>query len=148
MYALDTNILVYAHNIGVAKHEQAKTFVQDVMNRRDNEGHLSVCIPAQVLLEFLNVITWNRLETPLPLNEALQIVQDYLGTGATILHPKETHIFTVLELLQSVKSRKRIFDVALAATLKDHGISGLYTVNTDDFKDFAFLEVKNPLSSE
>ncbi len=38
MYALDTNILVYAHNLGAAKHDEAKTFVQDVMNRRADEG--------------------------------------------------------------------------------------------------------------
>jgi len=31
------------------------------------------------------------------------------------------------------------------ATLKDHGISGLYTVNTGDFAQFSFLDVKNPL---
>jgi len=43
-----------------------------------------------------------------------------------------------LELLSSVKTRKKIFDVALAATLKDHNIKGLYTVNVDDFKEFDF----------
>lgn len=145
MYALDTNILVYAHNIGAARHEAAKAFVQDVMNRRDDEGMLSVCIPAQVFLEFLNVITWTRLEAPLSLTDALQIVQDYIDTGVTILHQKQTHLFTLLELLVTVKSRKKLFDVALAATLKEHGIEGLYTVNTTDFAEFAFLEVKNPL---
>ena len=145
MYALDTNILVYAHNIGAAKHENAKAFVQDVMNRRDNEGMLSVCIPAQVLLEFLNVITWTRLKAPLSLSDALQIVRDYVESGVTILHQGQSHLFTLLELLETVKSRKKIFDVALAATLKEHGIEGLYTVNTADFAGFAFLDVKNPL---
>lgn len=145
MYALDTNILVYAHNIGSPKHEKAKMFVQDVMNHRDDQGNLSVCIPAQVLLEFLNVITWSRLEVPLPLSDAQVIVQDYLNSGVTILHPKETHLSTLLNLLQNVQSRKKIFDVALVATLKDHNIAGICTVNTNDFKEFTFLDVKNPL---
>lgn len=145
MYALDTNILVYAHNIGAARHEAAKAFVQDVMNRRDDEGMLSVCIPAQVLLEFLNVITWTRLEAPLSLTDALQIVRDYVESGVTILHQNQTQFYTLLELLETVKSRKKIFDVALAATLKEQGIDGLYTVNTADFAEFAFLDVKNPL---
>ncbi|WP_207787995.1 hypothetical protein [Candidatus Thiosymbion oneisti] len=48
-------------------------------------------------------------------------------------------------LLKSVTTRKKIFDAALAATLKGHGISGLYTVNTKDFEEFTFLETKNPL---
>lgn len=115
------------------------------MNRRDAEGMLSVCIPAQVLLEFLNVITWTRLEAPLSLSDALQTVQDYLETGVTILYQNQTHLFTLLELLETVKSRKKIFDVALVATLKEHGIEGIYTVNTTDFAEFAFLDVKNPL---
>ena len=38
-----------------------------------------------------------------------------------------------------------MFDVALAATLKDHAITGLYTVNTADFEGFEWLTVINPL---
>ena len=39
-----------------------------------------------------------------------------------------------------------IYDVALAATLKEYGISGIYTANVDDFASFDFLEVINPLN--
>lgn len=56
MYALDTNILVYAHNIKSPFHSSAKLFIEQVM-----------------------------------------------------------------DLLKSVTTRKKIFDVALVATLKDHG---------------------------
>jgi uncharacterized protein len=56
------------------------------MNKRDADGNLSVCLPAQVLTEFLNVVTWHRLESPLPLPDAIQIVQDYMETGVTILY--------------------------------------------------------------
>lgn len=45
-------------------------------------------------------------------------------------------------------TRKRVFDVALAATLKDNGIVGLYTANVADFEGFGFLEVINPLEPE
>jgi len=34
-----------------------------------------------------------------------------------------------------VTTRKKIFDVALVATLKDSDISGLYTVNVGDFEE-------------
>lgn len=64
----------------------AKAFVESVMNSRDEFGQLSVCIPVQVLLEFVNVITWQRLDSPLPLPIALQVVQDYLDAGVPILH--------------------------------------------------------------
>ena len=145
MDALDTNLLVYAHNTASSFHSQAKAFIEKVMNARDAEGQLSVCIPAQVLMEFLNVITRQQLEAPLSLTDATQIVQDYLDTGIIILYPKSTQLNTLLDLLKSVTTRKKIFDVALVATLKDQGISGLYTVNTKDFEEFEFLEIKNPL---
>jgi hypothetical protein len=129
MVAIDTNILVYAHNSGAAKHETAKAFL---------------CIPSQVLVEFMNVITWTRLEAPLSLRDAKIIVEDYLNSDAEIIYPKPTQLVTLLNLLDSVKSRKKVFDVALAATLKDNGIQGIYTLNTSDFEEFAFLEVKSP----
>jgi predicted nucleic acid-binding protein len=145
MVAIDTNILVYAHNTGASNHEVAKSFLHHVMNTKNGNGELSVCIPSQVLIEFMNVITWTRLESPLSLTDAKFVVEDYLNSDAEIIYPKPTQLFTLLNLLDSVKSRKKVFDVALAATLKDNRIQGLYTVNTNDFEEFAFLEVKNPL---
>jgi len=97
-------------------------------------------------MEFLHVITSQRLESPLPLHEALDVVQDYLSTGIRVVHPRETQVQTSLEILRAMKSRKKIFDVAIAATLRDNGIGGFYTVNTDDFKNFDFLEVNNALT--
>jgi uncharacterized protein len=145
MYALDTNLLVYAHNIASPYHNKAKTFVESVINERDSEDNFMVCLTLQVLMEFLNVITWQRLEAPLPLPAAIQTVQDYIDTGIPILYPQPTQLQTLLALLKEVGTRKRIFDIALAATLKDHGIKGLFTVNTTDFEGLSFLDVKNPL---
>lgn len=96
-------------------------------------------------MEFLNVITRHQLGSPLLLHKATQLVQAYIDTGVAILYPKATQLTTLLDLLKSVTTRQKIFDVALVATLKDHGVSGLYTVNTSDFDQFAFLDVKNPL---
>jgi len=69
-----------------------------------------------------------------------------MDTGVTILHHRFTQVGTFLDLLDSMTTRKRIFDVVLAATLKDYGVPGLYTVNTKDFEEFMFLDVKNPLT--
>ncbi len=51
-------------------------------------------------------------------------------------------------LLSATTTRRKVFDIALAATLKDNGVSGLYTVNIADFEEFIFLEVINPLQPE
>ena len=72
--ALYTNVLIYAHI-----HPNAKVFVEQVINPWDADGHLSVYLPAQILMEFLNVIIWHRFEAPLLLPDAIQIVQDYCG---------------------------------------------------------------------
>jgi len=144
-FAIDTNLLVYAHNRDSPLHESAKTFMETVMNQRDENGNLGVCIPAQVLIEFISVVTSNRLNTPLSLPQATAIVQDYLDTGITILTQKESYLENAIELLSQVTSRKRIFDVAIAAILKDNQISGIYTANVEDFDGFTFLEVINPL---
>lgn len=37
MFAIDTNLLVYAHNIASEFHEEAKSFLEKVMNKRDEE---------------------------------------------------------------------------------------------------------------
>ncbi len=147
MYGIDTNLLVYAHNQDSKLNEKAAVFLEKVMNELDDEGNLSVCLPTQVLVEFLNVITKSNLEKPLSIAEAVIVVQDYLDAGIKIIHQQETQIQTFLELLRSVTTRKKVFDVALAATLKDNAVSGLYTVNTQDFIEFDFLEVINPLES-
>lgn len=145
MFAIDTNLLVYAHNTASEFHEHAARFVEHFMNRRDEAGKLSVCLPSQVLMEFVHVITWQRLETPLSLAEAIQVVQECLETGITVISQTNTQIQTFLELLNAMNTRRKVFDVALAATLRDNNISGLYTVNTADFEEFDFLEVINPL---
>ncbi len=145
-FAIDTNLLVYAHNRDSPLYESAKTFMETVMNQRDENGNLGVCIPAQVLIEFISVVTSNRLNTPLSLPQATAIVQDYLDIGVIILTQKDSYLENAIELLAQVTSRKRIFDVAIAAILKDNQISGIYTVNVEDFKRFTFLEVINPLN--
>jgi len=145
MFAIDTNLLVYAHNEDSEFNEKSAAFLEKVLNERNEDGNLGICIPAQVLTEFVNVITRHNVRSPLSLSEAINLVQDYLDTGVTIISQKESQIHTFLDVLASVTTRKNIFDVALIATLRDNGVSGIYTVNVSDFKGSEFLEVINPL---
>jgi predicted nucleic acid-binding protein len=140
--------LSVAHNQDSELNSKAKAFLETVMNDRDEDGNLSVCLPTQVLTEFISVITKQVLENPLSLSEAISVVRDYLDSEVVIIHQTGNQLETFLDLLSSVTSRKKIFDVVLAASLKDNGISGIYTVNVNDFNKFEFLEVVNPLKSE
>ena len=148
LFAIDTNLLVYAHNSDSEFHQQAAQFIERMFNEYDADGQLSVCLSTQVLTEFINVMTRQTLRRPLSIQEAADVVQDYLDTGVLVLSHKETQMQTFMTLLKTVTTRKKMFDVVLAATLKDHEIAGLYTVNTVDFEDFEWLKVINPLKAD
>lgn len=79
MFASDTNILVYAHNADSHFNEKMSSFLERIMNDRDENGELSVAIPVQVLVEFINVITRQNIGKPVALSAAIDIVQDYLA---------------------------------------------------------------------
>ncbi len=107
---------------------------------------IPVGLPLQVCAEFVNVCTRQNLVTPLSLPEAIRILRRYTEYVETpIIFPKPTQLRTFLSLLENTTTRKKVFDVALAATLKDNHVEGIYTVNVDDFKNFDFLQVVNPL---
>ena len=72
---------------------------------------------------------------------AIDITKDYINTGIIVIHQRETPLDTLLSLMASIKSRKKIFDVALAASLKDNEILGIYTAYNKDFEIVPFLEV-------
>ncbi len=147
MFAIDTNILVYAHNLDSPRYQEAADFVERVIRQSgERNGHHIVGIPLQVCVEFVNVITRKTIEHSISLSEAVEIIRDYAEVvQAPIIFPKPTQLQTLLGLLEITTTRKKVFDVALAATLKDNRVEGLYTVNVDDFKGFDFLQVINPL---
>ena len=49
MFAIDTNLLVYAHNMASEFHTKAVQFIEHIMNERDTHGQLSICMPSQVV---------------------------------------------------------------------------------------------------
>lgn len=109
-------------------------------------SYLSVFLH-KLLIEFISAVTSQRVEKPLTIAQATSVVEKYLDSDVDILLQRGTYFRNFIELMESTTARKRIFDVALAATLKDYGISGIYTANVDDFASFDFLEVINPLNA-
>lgn len=67
---VDTNILVYAHDVSAGKkHEIAKNLLKDLWNNRNG------CLSTQVLSEFYVTIT-KKVKTPLSPLQASQIISD------------------------------------------------------------------------
>ena len=56
MFAIDTNLLIYAYNTYSEFHKKSSLFLERVLNEYDEEGNPSVCLPLQVLIEFINVL--------------------------------------------------------------------------------------------
>jgi len=62
-----------------------------------------------------------------------------------LIYPYETTLFTFLNLIKGLKQRrKEFFDVFLAATMLDNGITNIITVNDKDFADIKGISVYNP----
>lgn len=140
LFAIDTNLLVYAHNEDNPYHNNAKNFLIELLKNNPQ----SLCIPYQVFIEFINVLT-KRVAKPLSVQQAILLAEYYQSLDIQIIYPKPTQLTTLLELYKQTPYKNRLFDIAICATLKDNGIQGIYTVNTKDFQDYPFLTVINPL---
>lgn len=72
MFALHTNLLIYAHNEGSAFHEKSAAFVKKIATERNEFGQHVVGIPHQIFAEFINVITRQTIEKPMTIAQAMQ----------------------------------------------------------------------------
>jgi hypothetical protein len=107
VFAIDTNILIYAHDLDSPFNKAAIEFLERTLNlERSTAG-----IPTQVFAEFLNVITRQTLKNHLSMTEAIGRVQDYIYAGTPIIYQKPTQLLTFLDLAQSTTTRKKIFDL-------------------------------------
>lgn len=138
-FAIDTNILVYAHNIDSPFHHQAKAFMIDMLKNHTDE----LVIPYQTFIEFISTMT-RRIEKPLPIEDVLTLVKYYLNKQITIIYPKNSQFDTFFDLFAQTPYRGRFFDVLMIATLKDNGVNKIFTVNVKDFQGHNFLTVENP----
>lgn len=146
MLSVDTNILVHALNRRAPEHEEARAFLAGLADERD------VAICELVLLE-VYVLLRNPavFSSPCSPAEAVDRIQGYRR------HPKwqlvdypgeEADVMARLweAAARPGASRRRVFDVRLALTLRHHGVTHLATANTKDFDGFGFTKVWDPLS--
>ncbi len=143
--AIDTNALVYAHISAFAEHEPYRAFVEAHVEDGDNR----IVLSPLVCHEWLHVVTDpRRLEPPLSMATALEVVRDYLSRSNVVVAPiDDVSLQGALALLeQHALGCKRIADALLAATLRAAGVSHLLTRNVRDFRMFRFLTLHDPAS--
>ena len=134
-YFIDTNILMYAHDTSaVAKHERAKTLVQELW--RDRTGVVST----QVLQE-LSVNLRRKAGRPLDAKATREIVADYL-TWHVVVNGGES-ILDALDL--EARYQISFWDALVVQAAQASGAEVLYSEDLSDGQTYGSVRVINPL---
>ena len=139
---IDSNILVFSHNIASPFQERAKELLFLVLN-----GEIKGVLSPQNLLEFYSVITNpKRVEKPLLIADVSFLVDEYLTSGdISFIYPKEGTSSRAFSLARKYQIRKAdIFDTYLIATMLDNDVKIIYTDNDKHFRIFEEIKVINP----
>jgi len=142
LIAVDTNILVYAEVKPSPFHSPAQELL-----RRLAGGSEPWAIPWPCVYEFLRVVTHPRVyHPPVPLEVAREDLAAILASPSLRLLSETDRHSAILDGLldQSAASGNLIHDAHIAALCLEHGISELWTADSD-FSRFATLRSRNPL---
>ena len=141
-YSLDVHLLLYASDRSSPFHEAARTFLQQCVTETE------LCYLAwPTLMSYLRIATHPRIFThPLSPSEAFNNIQTLVSfPHVRTLFEGEDFLDVYRDITSAIPVRGNLVpDAHLAAILRQHEVSTLYTMDTD-FRKFAWLKVKNPL---
>jgi len=142
MMSFDTNLVVHAVNSDSPAHGAARKFLEAVGRQRN----VVVCelMLVEVFLKLCNVRIFRNPMTPKLAGEyceSLRANQNWLLVeGASIMD----------EVWPWTRNRnfafRRLIDIRLGLTLRQHGVTEFATTNSKDFRGIGFTKVWNPLS--
>lgn len=145
MFAVDTNILVYAHRREAKEHQQAAACLN-----RLAEGRASWAVPWPCVYEFFSVATnpkiW-KAKASTPEQAWLQIDAWTSAPGVCLLAETPDSLPLLARLLK--RSRVRgpvVHDARIAAICLAHGVDALLSRDRD-FSLFPELALKDPFAS-
>jgi len=142
MIAIDTNILVHAHQREADLHVSAKTLL-----RRLAESPIPWCVCYHSFIEFYGVVTrnniWREPSTP---EQAMNQISCWRKSPSLRILFDDASMFDLISQLVIAANVKGplIHDARIAACCLNHGVSELWTVDRD-FSRFPELKTKNPL---
>ena len=129
MIAVDTNILVYAHDPGSSRHRAACIRLEALAG-----SLFSWSIPAPCLAEFLRVATHPRiLGPPYTAREACKSLEQILESPSlTLLRPGPDYAKFLFEAVREANAiGNLVFDAQIVALCREHGVSTLLTEDRD-----------------
>ena len=139
MIAVDTNVVVDAHNADSARHQRARAALRSLA-----EGDEPWALPVFVLGEFLRVVTHPRIfATPSTRVQATAALTSLLaGPSVRVLSPSE-RFWPLLQsaLEEGEATGNLVFDAQIVAVCREHGVSRLLTSDRD-FRRFPSLTVE------
>ena len=137
----DTNIIAHAFD---RSDERRRKPCQRLV-RLSFQGDLPSCLSNQVLGELFQVLT-KKVGRPLSKKVAGTIVRGVIDSPRW-KKLNHSHL-TVRRALDDVGTISASFwDVLIAETMRDSGVTRLYTENETDFRKIPWVEVLNPLRS-
>ena len=142
MIAIDTNILVHAHQREADLHIKAKDLLKQLA-----ESPIPWCVCYHSFVEFYGVVTRTKLwrESSSPRQAMNQIAAWCESPSLRILSDDASSLDLLSRLAVSASVRGAlIHDARIAACCLCYGVSELWTVDRD-FLRFPELKTKNPL---
>lgn len=133
---VDTNILMYAHDVSAgAKHQRAKALVEELWRTR------SGVVSTQVLQE-LCVNLRRKAGRPLELKATRDLIADYLSWQVMVNTGE-----SILEALE-LEDRYRIsfWDALVIQAAQASGAEVLYSEDLSDGQTYGSVRVVNPLA--
>ena len=141
MIAIDTNLMVYAHQQEAPFHDAAKKVLAEVL------GHEAVGIAWPCCHEFFSVMTHPKVwKQPFTSDEALACIEHlHRVPRVQVLSEGADHLSRLQALCaKSQLHGGQIHDARIAAICLSHGVKELWSCDRD-FSRFPALRVRNPL---
>lgn len=133
----DTSILIYAYD----KSEPEKQTIASELVKTIFNKEMSGYVSNQILGELYFVLTEKK---GMSKEDAENIVSSFLDSDSWI--KVNYDVQTVKATVKTAKTLAVIFwDILIAETMKENGISKIYTENEKDFKKILGIKVINPL---
>lgn len=133
---VDTNILVYAHDVTAAhKHDHARALVEELWDSRDG------CLSIQVLQEFF-VTTTRKIPKPLEASSAVRIIADLARWH--VHAPDARDVLAAIDIHQ--RTGASFWDAMILRSAKELGCQLLHSEDLSPDQVYAGVRVSNPFS--
>jgi uncharacterized protein len=146
VFVVDTNVLVYAANVGAPEHARCRALLEGWRRQRG-----AWFLTWGICYEFLRVVTHPRVfAQPWRAEEAHGFLDAVLASpGVSVLVPTDRHRAVLREVLTEVPllTGNLWHDAETATLMREHGIRRICTRDTD-FHRFLFLEPVDPMTGE